>query len=120
MRPIYKAILWIIGLSCFFILYHYFDPAHSHLAPKCPFWLLTGYHCPGCGSQRAIHAILNGHVWEGMKYNLLLVPGLVYVIVLIISRKNSKLHSALSSALACWIWLGVIMAWWIVRNLLGL
>ncbi len=119
MKAIYKIILWVIGLSCFCILYHYFDPAHSHLAPKCIFKLLTGYDCPGCGSQRAIHAFLNGHVWEGIQYNYLLVPALLYVIALTIFPRNGKVHLALSGTLACWIWFGVFIAWWIGRNILG-
>jgi uncharacterized membrane protein (GlpM family) len=119
MKPIYKAILWVIGLSCFLLGYHYFDPSHSHLAPKCPFWLLTGYYCPGCGSQRAIHAFLNGHIWEGIRYNYLLVPALLYVMALTIVPKEGRVYSALSGSTACWIIFAVFIAWWIGRNLLG-
>lgn len=119
MKAIYKIILWIIGLSCFFILYHYFDPSHSLVAPKCPFWLLTGYSCPGCGSQRAIHCFLNGRILEGIRYNYLLLPALVYVILLTVLPANGKLHQKLTSATACWIVLAVFLLWWVVRNLIG-
>ena len=114
-----KIILWVIGLSCFCILYHYFDPAHSHLAPKCIFKSLTGYDCPGCGSQRAIHAFLNGRIWEGIQYNYLLVPALLYVMALTIFPREGKVYSALSGSTACWIWFGVFIAWWIGRNIVG-
>lgn len=120
MKTIYKIILWIIGLSCFVLIYHFFDPTHSDLAPKCPFWLLTGYYCPGCGSQRAIHCFLNGSIWEGMQHNYLLLPSLVYVILLTVAPRNGKLIKALTSSTACWILFAVFMAWWLVRNLAGI
>lgn len=118
MKPIYKIILWVVGLSCFFILYHYFDPTHSEWAPKCPFWLLTGYECPGCGSQRAIHCFLNGRIWEGIQYNYLLLPSLIYVMVLTIAPKESRLRAKMTSSTACWIVLGVFVLWWVLRNIL--
>ena len=119
MKPVYKAILWVIGLSCFFLVYHYFDPTHSQWAPKCPFWLLTGYYCPGCGSQRAIHCFLNGHIWEGIRHNYILVPSLLYVMVLTISPREGKVYTALSSSTACWIIFAVFMVWWVLRNIFG-
>ena len=120
MKTIYKIILWIIGLSCFVLIYHFFDPAHSDWAPKCPFWLLTGYYCPGCGSQRAIHCFLNGRILEGMRYNYLLLPSLVYVVFLTIAPRDSRLGKVLTSSTACWILLFAFMAWWVVRNIFGI
>ena len=114
-----KIILVVIGIACFFFVYHFFDPSHSAAAPKCPFWLLTGYRCPGCGSQRALHAFLNGRIWEGIQYNYLLVPLLLYVVLLLVAPKGGKLHEALSSATACIILAVVLGLWWIVRNLIG-
>lgn len=120
MKLAYKIILWIIGLSCFIVLYHLFDPTHSQWAPKCPFWLLTGYSCPGCGSQRAIHCFLNGRIWEGIQYNYILVPSLLYVMMITLSPKEGKLHKAITGSTACWIVLTVFLAWWLLRNLLGI
>ena len=37
--------------------------------PKCPFKLITGLSCPGCGIQRAIHAMLHGKFTEAITYN---------------------------------------------------
>ena len=119
MKLIYKAVLWVIGLSCFCVFYHYFDPTHSPIAPKCPFWLLTGYSCPGCGSQRAIHCYLNGEIFEGIRYNYLLLPAVIYVILLTILPTKGRLHQKLTSTTACWIVLAVILIWWLVRNLFG-
>lgn len=119
MKTSYKIILAIIGLSCLFVLYHFFDPAHSVAAPKCPFWLLTGYKCPGCGSQRALHAFLNGHLWEGIQYNYLLLPLVLYALLILVSPRSSKLHSWLTSATACITLVVIFLLWWVGRNLLG-
>lgn len=119
MKMVYKIILWIIGLSCFCILFHYFDPTHSEIALKCPFWVLTGLECPGCGSQRAIHCFLNGRIWEGIQYNYILLPSLIYVIGLTLFPKGGKVYLALTSSTACWIVLSVFLVWWVVRNLVG-
>lgn len=46
-----------------------FDPASSHLFPPCPFLWLTGWYCPGCGSLRAVHQLLEGNFRQAMAYN---------------------------------------------------
>lgn len=118
MRNVYKIILGVVGLSCCIILYHYFDPTESVIAPKCPFLLLTGWQCPGCGSQRAIHSFLNGHIIEGIRYNYLLLPSLVYVIMMTLAASGSRLRHAMTSSTACYVILVVFLAWWLVRNLI--
>jgi hypothetical protein len=56
-------------------LYYYLDPARYPF-PRCPFYLLTGLFCPGCGSQRATHALLHGRVAQAAGLNLLAVAAL--------------------------------------------
>ena len=119
MKLSYKIILGIVGLALLIIFYFFFNPEGSAWAPKCPFWLLTGYYCPGCGSQRAIHCFLNGRIVEGIRYNYLLLPSLLYAVLLILSPKGSKLSNALTSSIACWILFSVFMLWWLIRNLIG-
>ena len=45
------------------------DPSKSPWLPKCPIWLATGLYCPGCGSQRAAHALFTGHFAEVFRFN---------------------------------------------------
>ena len=52
------------------VLYFRLDPAHYPF-PRCPVYWLTGLHCPGCGTQRALHALLHGHVGQAVGFNLL-------------------------------------------------
>lgn len=51
-------------------LYFRLDPA-QYPFPRCPVHWLTGLHCPGCGTQRALHALLHGRVGQALSFNLL-------------------------------------------------
>src|SRR5688572_26415576 len=44
------------------LLYFYVNPSTSVLFPRCLFFSITSLHCPGCGSQRAIHELLHGNI----------------------------------------------------------
>ncbi len=66
------------------VLLRDFDPATSGIFPPCPVRYLTGWYCPGCGSLRAIHQLLHGHVWAAWAMNPLtfvLLPFLAYGLV---------------------------------------
>lgn len=49
------------------------DPNDAGSYPACPFKLATGLDCPGCGSLRAVHALVIGQPGRAMGHNLLLV-----------------------------------------------
>jgi hypothetical protein len=52
------------------VLYFRLDPA-QYPFPRCPVHWLTGLHCSGCGTQRALHALLHGEVEQAVSFNLL-------------------------------------------------
>jgi hypothetical protein len=61
-----------------------FDPATSGVFPPCPVRYLTGWYCPGCGSLRAIHQLLEGNLrvaWAMNPLTLILLPFLAYGLV---------------------------------------
>ncbi|MBN2894174.1 MAG: DUF2752 domain-containing protein [Bacteroidales bacterium] len=123
----YKWIFLLIVVLFFIIIYAVFDPYKVDFFPKCPFLVLTGYKCSGCGSQRAIHNLLNFNLIGAMKENLLLVIFLPYIIVgaiLDFTRKkypkHQKIHDKLFSGKAVWIVFGIILVFWIGRNIIGI
>lgn len=115
-RMPYKWILLVLGVMAAALFFRYYNPEQSRFALRCPFLLLTGYECPGCGSQRAMYCFMHGKIWEGVQYNYLLPPSLVYAGLLVFSPRDSKLSRVLTSRFACWTLLVVIMLWWILRN----
>ena len=102
-----------------------FNPAETGVFPRCPFLMLTGYECPGCGSQRAIHALLHGDIIRAWDYNPLLVIAVPYIILGFIaelsfrrSRLMRTVRDRLYSGRAVWMVLTVIIIYWIGRNVL--
>lgn len=76
-----RAAAAVVVASGLLILYR-FEPSESSLFPPCMFHTLTGLHCPGCGSTRALHALIHGRVVAAVGYNPLMVlclPWLIYV-----------------------------------------
>ncbi|MGV6832340.1 MAG: DUF2752 domain-containing protein [bacterium] len=62
------------------LLYYFYDPTSSPMFPRCFLRSTTGLHCPGCGSQRALHSILHGNIIEGLRKNMLI--GLAFIVVI--------------------------------------
>lgn len=59
-------------------------PGESKWTPPCPFHLLTGLYCPGCGTTRALYAMLHLDFYQAIQCNLLSVfftPFLLYTLV---------------------------------------
>lgn len=49
------------------------NPAGVAWLPKCPLYLISGWHCPGCGTTRAAHALLHGDLAGAFTNNMLVV-----------------------------------------------
>ncbi len=117
-----KWCLWG-GVLVVLVVYFYFNPASSPLFPKCPFLLLTTLKCPGCGSQRAIHQLLNLHLFEAFRLNALLVlsiPVLLWLFAVeVLRKKRPSWYAATHSPRLIWVVLIVIILWWIFRNILN-
>jgi uncharacterized protein DUF2752 len=70
----------LAGATSLLALYR-FDPATSGFFPPCPFLFLTGYYCPGCGTLRALHQLLEGNLVRAFAMNPLAfvcLPFLLY------------------------------------------
>ena len=103
------------------LLYGLADPAKVPF-PKCPFRSLTGFLCPGCGSQRGIHQLLHGHMAEAFKLNALLIPSIMYglagaVISLFFQEYWPTIREKYYGAIAAYVALVIILVYWVGRNL---
>ena len=122
MRKKIIIITVIVAAAAMAVLFFRVDPAGAAWMPKCFFKLLTGYDCPGCGSSRALHALLHGRIGEALRFNPILVLVLPYVAALIWlqyfgGREHfPRLHNAITSRAAIGIALGIILIYWILRN----
>jgi Protein of unknown function (DUF2752) len=75
-------LLWVavaVAIATFFYMYNPTEQP-QYFAP-CLFRNLTGYQCPGCGGQRAVHALLHGHWHEAWHFNALFVALLPLILL---------------------------------------
>jgi len=90
----------------------------------CPFYLLTGLKCPGCGSQRATYYLLHFHFIEALKCNALMVISLPIVCILsyieLIRKRNPHLYAIAYKTKYIWAYLIIVIIWWICRNIFDL
>jgi len=109
----------IVGLA---VLFFILDPAKHTIFPRCPFNVITGYYCPGCGSQRAIHSLLHLNFAGVAGNNLLFLPALLlvayhYMHPYLNRFLGWKLPNIFYFKITPWVILGVIVLFWILRNL---
>lgn len=88
--------------------------------PPCPLHALTGWLCPGCGSTRALHALLHGDLARALAMNPLLLLALA-LLPLLATRSDRwrrplarGLHAALVDARA---WAVLVIGYAVLRNL---
>jgi hypothetical protein len=106
------------------VVYFVLDPAQYALFPKCPFHTLTGWECPGCGSQRTIHALLHGEFRQAFFHNPLLTLSFPYLLVIVYLEyfrgkiRHPRLRRALMGRTAGIAWLVIVVLFWIGRNVI--
>lgn len=110
----------LLGGVALLALYFTVDPARSLWIPKCPLLMATGLKCPGCGSQRMLHALLHGDVATAFSMNALLFILIPLLALMGYSAATRTYHPVLYRRLnsvpmivAVTI---IIVAWFIVRN----
>ncbi len=115
----YKIPIAIAFLLVAIGVYFYFDPS-DNLFPRCPFLLATGYQCPGCGSQRAIHALLHGDVVSAWHYNAILIIFIPIIILLLVAEfrrtRAPRFYSMVNNRYTIWLSMIALVAWGIFRN----
>ena len=118
-KPYY--ILWIVAIALIALLYFAVDPAMAAWMPKCPMKVLTGFDCPGCGSQRMLHALLHADfvgAWHANPFLLLMIPYIALVIVAsALPHRFPRLSRFVNSPAAILTFLLLAIAWTILRNI---
>jgi hypothetical protein len=101
------------------------DPETPGHYPTCPFLALTGWYCPGCGTTRALHALLHGNVAQAFAYNsvaFIAVPVLAWSLVRSLrdwqrgpraEPAGLRHNPAVPPALV----LLLLVAYWVLRNI---
>ncbi|MEU3164955.1 DUF2752 domain-containing protein [Streptosporangium sp. NPDC006930] len=106
------------------------DPNEPGHYPPCPFLLLTGLYCPGCGGLRTVYALAHGDPVTALGLNPLVVL-MIPVLVLTWGRWALRAWSMGGSAgksgggpvrksirpVYVWLLLALMVVFWIVRNL---
>jgi hypothetical protein len=68
----------VLGAS---VLLHVRDPHRGGSWGYCPWLLLTGTYCPGCGGLRAVNDLTNGDVAAAASSNLLFVVSIPFLVL---------------------------------------
>ncbi|MFA5713831.1 MAG: DUF2752 domain-containing protein [Bacteroidales bacterium] len=116
--------LIIVLLFSLLLLYKFYNPLLYNLFPNCFFKEITGFKCPGCGAQSAIHSLLNFNLYGALQHNPLFVTALPYIVMGILldnlkplSARAQKLRRVLYGKFAITTLALIVAAFWIVRNL---
>lgn len=117
-----KLFLALLALSVLTYLYFKYDPINNLLFPKCPLYATTGIYCPGCGSQRATHALLHFDILNVFKSNMLFLPALLlvgyhYLLKVFNHFLSTTYRSVLDNPKAPLLVLFIVLLYWLLRNL---
>jgi hypothetical protein len=123
-----KTLKWgsvLVFLGGIVVVYKLFNPEVTGIFPRCPVNYLTGLQCPGCGSQRSLHFLLNLDILSAFRMNPLLILSIPYVLTGMVfdnidrpGPKALKWRKILFGQRAIFIILFIIVAFTVGRNLL--
>ena len=107
-------------LPCLALVYAR-NPEEAGFYPPCPFYFLTGLHCPGCGTLRGMHQLLRGDVLAAFGYNpfsMLMLPiiGYAFLSALLLTAWGRRLPTVFVHPTLIWGLLATVIAFWVLRN----
>jgi hypothetical protein len=109
----------VLGAS---VLLHVRDPHQGGSWGYCPWLLLTGTYCPGCGGLRAVNDLTDGDVAAAASSNLLFVVSIPFLVLAwgrtltdrwrgVVRPTGARRHVVLACSFAA-----VALAFWVLRN----
>ncbi len=126
-RPPHVRQMWhvgvlLIGIGIALGLLWRFDPAKSPV-PLCGFHAMSGLYCPGCGTLRATHELLHGHLLSALHDNALWtlsLPLLLYLGASQLWARAGRRGWPGDVTDKPWFWIGVAIVaaiFFVLRNL---
>lgn len=125
-QRVQAPVLVAAGLLAASVALHVRDPHTQGSWGLCPWLMLTGTYCPGCGGLRAVNDLTHGDVAAAASSNLLLVgalplAGLWWLRRLVDGWRGVRRRVEERTAYAwTFLALGSAGVFWVVRNLPGL
>ncbi len=118
-----KTILAIVAAAALLAVYFAADPSAQRWMPVCVLRQTTGVSCPGCGTQRAVHALLHGDIAAAWGFNALFVV-LIPVVAFLVwvetqRRRRPQLYMRVYGKWTAVAAIAVLAGWMLLRNLLG-
>jgi hypothetical protein len=115
-------IVLFLAVTAMLVLFFVLEPGNNSLFPRCIFNSLTGYYCPGCGSQRAMHQLVHLNFAGVASNNFLFIPALIFIgyhysYKLLNKKFGLKLPGLFYFKATPWIVFGIVVLFWILRNL---
>lgn len=109
------------ALTAAIVIYAVFDPA-ANFFPRCPVKMATGLDCPGCGTQRALHALLHGDFAGALRFNALLPFSFALLALLATAsimrlKGRPRLFNSIHTPRFIYALLTLITLWTIARNI---
>jgi len=119
-----KTVMIVAVTILFVLIYFVFDPSQYAFFPRCPLNKYLGILCPGCGSQRALHDLFNLNIASSFQHNPLMITAIPYIIggYYFETRKSwsprqRKIRNFFYGVKAIWIVFGLIILYWVGRNM---
>jgi hypothetical protein len=118
-----KMALLLTSTGVIFLLFFYFNPSQNAFFIPCPVKYTTGYYCPGCGSQRALHQLTHLHVYNAFRLNPLLIlslPILIFSLGVTVWNwifNTSYRVKLFYNNLFIYFYFGIVLLYWIARNI---
>ena len=122
-RRVQPPLLLAAGVLAASVALHLRDPHQQGSWGLCPWLLLTGTHCPGCGGLRAVNDLTHGDVVAAASSNLLLVAGLPALVALWLRSLVHRWHGIARPwpphrvNLAATLAVGTVVVFTVARNL---
>ena len=119
-KAVWKRTLRNLGIVAFAGFLYYLVVRFTHLGIVCYVRHLTGYYCPACGSTRMVIEMTKFNFVKAFHYNpfmFISFPYVIYEVVYFFYINEAKKKVGKINAIVLYIWIGLLVIFGIVRNI---